>query len=349
MSARLEGILCPNIVPFNDDHSINEAELRRLVDWLIAQGIAGLYPNGSSGEFIRLGFEERLRVVEIVVDQTAGRVPVLAGASEGNIDLTLQACHHYARLGCDAVSLVGPYYYKVDGEGVEHYFREVARQSPIDILAYNIPQFANEIPLDALRRLAADCPRIIGTKDSSRDMPRFVSTLSKIKRERPDFAVLCGCEEFLFPALMMGADGGTIACSNVIPEAIVKIDNDCQNGRYDACRRVQLKIMDWIETMHAAGNFPQGFRLGAQLRGFRTGPPRQPFTPTEDKTLAEARESLACTLAECGYAEAAKHCREGASAPSRGCGEHGDARPGTDADAATVDRIVRRVLDGTGL
>ncbi|MFZ4780064.1 MAG: dihydrodipicolinate synthase family protein, partial [Terrimicrobiaceae bacterium] len=84
---RLTGIFCPNIVPFEENGNINEGELRKIISWLITKGIHGLYPNGSTGEFARLSFEERLRVVEIVADENRGRVPILAGAAENNIDL----------------------------------------------------------------------------------------------------------------------------------------------------------------------------------------------------------------------------------------------------------------------
>jgi len=302
------GIYCPNIVPFNDDHSINEGELRRLVNWLIERGIGGLYPNGSTGEFIRLRFEERLRVVEIVVDEARGRVPVLAGAAEANIDLVLEACQRYADLGCQAVSVTGPYYFKVSQASIEHYFRELARRTPIDILLYNIPQFSNEIGLDVIKRLALDCPRIVGTKDSSRDLPRFLNTLNEVKRERPDFACLIGCEEILFPSLFMGGDGGTIASAGVAPEAIMKIYNDFRAGRFDECKRVQFKLLELIGTMLRAGNFPEGFREGAALRGIKVGPSRQPPSPDEAAQLEAVRGKLACLLADCGYSEAATAC-----------------------------------------
>ena len=103
---KIKGIYCPNVVPFKEDRSINEHELRRYVSWLIDKGVSGLYPNGSSGEFIRLSFEERIRVVEIVADEVNGRVPILAGAAEPNVDLVLEACRRCADLG-DYFELVG--------------------------------------------------------------------------------------------------------------------------------------------------------------------------------------------------------------------------------------------------
>jgi 4-hydroxy-tetrahydrodipicolinate synthase len=322
----ITGIFCPNIVPFQENGKINEGELRRVVSWLIDKGIHGLYPNGSTGEFARLSFEERLRVVEIVADETAGRVPILAGAAENHIDLVIQAAERYARLGIRAISVTGPYFFKVSPDGVEAYFREVSRRCPLDIVLYNIPQFANEIPVEVVRRLAADCPNIIGTKDSSRDMPRFLHTLNTLRKTRPDFSLLIGCEEILYPVLMMGADGGTIASSGVVPEPIVKLYNDFQAGRYDECRRIQLKLLELIEVMLKAGNFPEGFRAGAALRGFVPGPSRQPISEKEKSFLGEMQDRMACLLKECGFAQAAAEC----NAPRH------DIR-------AMLDRINRRI------
>lgn len=305
---KIRGIFTPNIVPFGRDGGINEHELRRLTSWLIDQGIHGLYPNGSTGEFIRLSYEERQRVVRIMASENRGRVPILAGAAEANVDLVLKACHAYADLGCAAVSLTGPYYYKVSQESIEHYFREIAARSPIDILLYNIPQFSNEIGIPVVERLALDCPRIIGIKDSSRDFPRFVTLLARIKPQRPDFVVFTGTEEILFPSLMMGGDGGTIASSSVIPEVILKLFADFQAGNYAECRRVQLKIQELIGAMFAAGNFPEGFRAAVALRGFDPGPARFPLSPHEAAQLEEAKGKLACILGDCGYAEAAREC-----------------------------------------
>ena len=306
---KIQGIFTPNVVPFHDDHRINEGELRRYTNWLIEKGVTGLYPNGSTGEFIRISFEERIRVVEIMADEARGRIPILAGAAEPNIDMVVQACKRYADLGCRAVSVTGPYYFKVSQHSIEHYFRELAAKSPIDILLYNIPQFSNEISLDVVKRLAMDCPRIVGIKDSSRDMPRFMDTLNEVKTQRPDFSCMIGCEEILLPVLLMGGDGGTIACSGVAPEAVMKLYNSFLKGDLAEAKRVQFKLLELIKTMFAAGNFPEGFREGVNLRGFNTGRGPQPMSPHEMEHFNAIRSKLACLLKECGFAEAADSCQ----------------------------------------
>lgn len=330
----IKGIFTPNLTPFLDDGRINEDELRRMVNWLVEKGVSGLYPNGSTGEFIRLSFEERKRVIQIVVEENRGRLPILAGAAETNLTMILDACRTYADLGCVAVSITGPYYYKVSQESIEHFFRELAKRSPIDIVLYNIPQYSNEISVPVLTRLALDCPRIVGVKDSSRDFPRFLSTLNAIKPQRPDFACLIGCEEILFPSLLMGADGGTIASSGVVPEVIVKLYNEFLAGHWEEAKRIQFRLLDLIDAMLSGVNFPDGFRAGMTLRGFSLGSSRQLLSPKEQLGLEDIRSRIACILADCGYEEAAHACRPQAAAPA-------DSRAVKGID---VDGIVQEVM-----
>src|SRR5690606_10444463 len=117
-SAALQGIFTPNLTLLDQQGDINEREMRRYVDWLIERGVHGLYPNGSTGEFTRFNPQERRRIIEIVADQTAGRVPILAGAAEANVRETIEACEHYHELGCRAVAIVSPFYYRLGPEAV---------------------------------------------------------------------------------------------------------------------------------------------------------------------------------------------------------------------------------------
>jgi 4-hydroxy-tetrahydrodipicolinate synthase len=330
MSAHLTGIFVPNIVPYDAQGRISEEELRRIIRWLAAKGVTGFYPNGSMGEFIRLSYEERKRVVTIVAEEAKGR-PVLAGAAEPNVDLVLDMCRFCADLGCRAVSITGPYYFKLTQESIEAYFRELAAKSPIDIVIYNIPAFANEISVPVLKRLALDCPRIIGTKDTSRDMPRFQQVLHEIKPQRPDFAVLIGWEELLCATLFMGGDGGTLSSAGVVPEVVMKIYHEARAGHWAEAKRVQYKLLDLFSLMVNAPNFPEGFRAGYELRGFVPGRARFPLSAGELALMDGLRARLACVLTDCGFAEAAHACRNKTALPDR------DLR-------ATVEAIVRNLI-----
>ena len=266
--------------------------------------------------------------------------------------MILDACKTYADLGCAAVSITGPYYYKVSQESIEHYFRELAQRSPIDIVLYNIPQFSNEISVPVLTRLALDCPRIVGVKDSSRDMPRFLNTLHAVKPQRPDFSCLIGCEEILFPTLQMGGDGGTIATSGVVPEVVMKLYNEFLRGNLEEAKRIQFKLLDLINAMLYGTNFPEGFRAGMSLRGFNLGTTRQLLSPREKSDLEDIRSKIACILTECGFPEAASACRPAVSAESKTAspapGPTTGATPATaEINAAEIAREVMRRLQST--
>jgi len=326
-NAALQGIFVPNIIPYLANGAIHEEELRRIIRWIGDKGVTGFYPNGSMGEFIRLSFEERKRVVKVVAEEAGGR-PILAGAAEPNVDLVLEMCRYCADLGCRAVSITGPYYFKLTQESIEAYFRELAAKSPIDIIIYNIPAFANEISVPVLKRLALDCPRIIGTKDTSRDMPRFQQVLHEIKPQRPGFACLMGWEELLCTSLFMGGDGGTLSSAGIVPEVIMKIYAAARSGDWNEARRVQFKLLDLFSLMANTPNFPEGFRLGYELRGFSPGRARFPLSPGEIALMDDVSARIACVLTECGFSEAAHACRANPAAASR----------------AEVEAIVRNVV-----
>src|SRR3954463_1327185 len=274
--SRLAGIFTPNIVPLDDRGDINEPELRRYVDWLIERGVHGLYPNGSTGEFTRFTAEERRRIIAIMADQTRGRVPILAGAAEANVRETLKACEYYPGLGVRAVAIVSPFYYKLSPPSVYAYFREIGRNTPVDVTLYNIPMFASPIDVPTVQRLSEDCDRIVAIKDSSGDIPHMIRMIKSVRPNRPDFAFLTGWDAALMPMLLVGCDGGTNASSGVVPELTRKLYDLTVGGQLDAARKVQYDLITLFDTMIYSAEFPEGFRAAVELRGFRMGTGRQP-------------------------------------------------------------------------
>jgi len=297
---RFSGIYCPNIVPLDADGEIAEAELRVYVDWLIERGVHGLYPNGSTGEFTRFTAPERRRIIEIVVDQTAGRVPVLAGAAEANARETIAACEHYAGVGATAVAIVSPFYFKLGPESVYAYFREIGRNSPIDVTLYNIPMFASPIDLATAQRLADDCERIVAIKDSSGDLPFMMELMAAVRPNRPDWCFLTGWDSCLLPMLWMGCDGGTNATSGVAPELTRELFAAANAGKPEKARALQLRLTRLFDALFGAADFPDGFRMGVTLRGIAAGSGRTPRTARQRAGEAETRANLGALLAEGG-------------------------------------------------
>ena len=302
-TTRLAGIYTPNVVPLDDRGEIHEAELRRYVDWLIQRGVHGLYPNGSTGEFTRFTAEERRRIIEIIVDQTAGRVPVLAGAAEANTRETIRACEHYHRLGVRAVAIVSPFYYKLTPAGVYAYFKEIADHSPVDVTLYNIPMFASPIDVPTVARLAQECPRVVGIKDSSGDLPHMMRMIAAVRPNRPEFSFLTGWDAALMPMLLIGCDGGTNATSGVVPEITRKLYDLTLAGHLDQARDLQYRLLKLFDAMLYSAEFPDGFRAALSLRGIRAGAGRQPKSETQQLELSELSRQLQCLLAAEGFAD----------------------------------------------
>jgi dihydrodipicolinate synthase/N-acetylneuraminate lyase len=329
--ALLQGIFVPNIVPLDPRGDVNEPELRRYVDWLIERGVHGLYPNGSTGEFTRFTPEERRRIIAIIADQNRGRVPILAGAAEANVKETLSACEYYHSLGVDAVAIVSPYYYKLSPSAVYAYFKEIGRNTPINVTLYNIPMFASPIDVPTVQRLSEECEKIVAIKDSSGDLPHMIRMIQAVRPNRPEFSFLTGWDAALMPMLLIGCDGGTNATSGVVPELTRKLYDLTVASKLDDARRLQYRLVTLFDAMIYTADFPEGFRQAVGLRGFQTGAGRQPLSAEQKISLDHVRNTLQCLLAEEGFTDQ----------PLTGCPA---TAPGQ-IERSEIDKVVRSVVD----
>lgn len=336
MNSKIEGIFTPHMVPLDVKGHINEPELRRYVDWLIERGVHGLYPNGSTGEFVRFNADERRQIVRIVCEQSRGRVPVLAGAAEANVRETIRACEIYHEYGARAVAIVSPFYYRLGPESVYAYFREIALASPIDVTLYNIPMFASPIDLKTIQRLS-ELERVVGIKDSSGDLAFMMRMIASIRPHRPDFSFLTGWEAVLVPMLIAGVDGGTHASSGIVPEVTRKLFDLTRSGQVEEAMRLQYRLLELFDMMLNSTDFPEGFRLAVQLRGFDMGVGRQPFSSSQQADHLALQGVMQCILADFGFV----------NAPAEGCPTRtGDPRE--DQIAQMTARVINE-LRGKGL
>jgi 4-hydroxy-tetrahydrodipicolinate synthase len=277
----IRGLLVPNITPTDAKGRLDEDCLRHYLDWIIGTGIDGLYPNGSTGEFLRFTPEERRRVMGLVVEHTAGRVPVLAGAAEANVQETIATCNAYGELGVRAVAVVAPFYYRLSPEGVYEYFRAIADEVRIDLTLYNIPLFASPIDVETVRRLAIDCPRVVGIKDSSGDLPHMMRMIAAVRTQRPEFSFLTGWDASLAMMFLIGCDGGTNASSGVVPELTIAIRDAIHAGEVEHAIGLQYRLTPLFDAMVGASEFPEGFRAGLRARGIELGASRQPLSSVQ--------------------------------------------------------------------
>jgi N-acetylneuraminate lyase/4-hydroxy-tetrahydrodipicolinate synthase len=274
-----EGVYVAMLTPFDENGSIHEGELRRIVDFQIEGGVDGLFPISSVGEFIHMGREEKFRMMEIIVDQNNGRVKITPGVGSSNPAESIILAQKAQDLGCDGVVVAPPYFYQLSQENIEQYFETIAGGVNIPNILYNIPLFTQPLSYDVVKRLSRH-KNIVGMKDSSGSMVDFMHFMDKIKIAGEDIHMLTGREETLFPCLMVGGKGCMTATSGILPEIMVDIYEAWKKGKYEEAQQLQTSILLILRTMFALP-FPLGFKLAMEMRGFKMGPPKQPLSDAE--------------------------------------------------------------------
>ncbi|MEC9092616.1 MAG: dihydrodipicolinate synthase family protein, partial [Planctomycetota bacterium] len=254
-------------------------------------------------------------------------------AAEANTRETIKACERYYELGCRAVAIVSPFYFKLSPDGVFAYFKEIADHSPIDVTLYNIPMFASPIDVPTVQKLVEQCPKIAAIKDSSGDLPNMMRMISAVKSIRPDFSFLTGWEAALMPMLLIGADGGTNATSGIMPEITKKLYDLTRAGEIQQAVDLQYRLLPIFDAMIYSSEFPEGFRAALRLRGFKTGRGRQPQSEVQLQQLEDLSQKLQCLLAEEGFTDE----------PFAGCNANGDSA-GEPVDPNQIAKIVRDII-----
>ena len=274
-----EGVYVAMLTPFSADGTVNETELRRMVDFLIEAGVHGLFPISSVGEFIHLTREEKVRMMEIVVDQNQGRVRVTPGVGSSHPAESIYLAEKAKKLGCDAVVIAPPYFFPLSQEMVEKYYETIIDAVDIPVILYNIPLFTQPLSYDVVKRLSRR-KTVVGLKDSSGSMVDFMHFMDKIRIVKEEMNFLTGREETLFACLMVGGKGCMAATAGILPEIMVGIYNAWLEGNYDQARELQFSILLAVRAMFAMP-FPLGFKVALETRGFEMGPPKQPLSDAE--------------------------------------------------------------------
>ncbi len=294
---RPSGVMPAMVTPFNKDESINEENLRNLVNHLIDQGVNGLVPVGTTGEFVNMTFEERSKVIEIVVDETNGRVPVIAGTGETGTKLVIDATKAATDIGADAALIVTPYYLKPKAKGLyDHYFT-IAEKTDIPIVLYNIPVCTGvELPWTVVEDLV-DIENIVGIKDSSGDYKYFSALLEKVSDK---ISVLIGWDENVLGALAGGAAGCILGSANVFPKIWLEIYDHVKNNRLQEAQILQKKIQKLARLLIGSGAL--GAKSCLNMMNVPVGKTRRPLV-LGDALSYENKDELRVELEKFGLIE----------------------------------------------
>jgi 4-hydroxy-tetrahydrodipicolinate synthase len=282
---KLEGIIAPMATALTHDEKIDVKATRTLVDFLVDGGIDGLFPLGTSGEFALLDREERKTVVETVVDQTEGRVPVLAGVSDPSLRNVLAFAKDAEEVGADAIVATSPYYYTTSEDGLFSHFETIARKGGLPLVVYNIPEWTHLfVPPSVIQRLV-EKRLIVGMKYTGYNLLNLFRFL-KVAGDR--IAIFTGSDAMTFTNLEFGGSGGVIGVANVAPKLASAVFDEFKHGNLEAARQAQSKLLPIIEAI-SVGRFPAGLKEAMRMVGMPVGGVKRPLqglTGDERKSVA---------------------------------------------------------------
>jgi len=273
----IHGIIPAMVTPFHADESLNEDALRQLVNHLIAGGVHGLFPTGSQGEFYALTPDEKQRVWEIVLDETAGRTPVYAGTGAMTTREVIALNKRAERAGIQAVSVLTPMFITPTQDELYCHYIAIAEATTLPVLLYNNPGRTGVHLSPGLVGRLAEHPNIIGVKDSSGDLSLTLEYLRQTADvpHTDGFAVLMGRDTLIYAGLLHGAVGAIAATANVAPALVVAIYEAFIAGDLDRGLAAQNALAP-LRQAFELGTFPGVIKSALALLGIPAGPARGP-------------------------------------------------------------------------
>ena len=286
--SNLKGCGTALVTPFKEDLAIDEAALRNFVEFQVSEGIDFLVPCGTTGESPTLSDADHRRVVQIVMEATRGRVPVIAGAGGNNTEHVIKLARECERLGVDGLLSVTPYYNKPTQEGLYQHFKAIAEATSLPIILYNVPPRTNvNILPDTFERLA-EISNIIGVKEASGDISQIAEIINRVPST---FKVLSGDDSMTLPLIAVGGVGLISVASNEAPANMTALVRACLDNNWDEARRLNRELwalmkVNFVETS------PAPVKAALAMMGKVKEAYRLPIVPVKPETKERLRAVL---------------------------------------------------------
>lgn len=290
------GIIPPIITPFAENGEINYETLANMSRHLVENGVHGLFPMGTTGEFYAVNNDEYVKVLETVRDavkdkktQKGKPIQLVAGCNH----ITTRGVIAQVKLvekvgGYDAVSVLTPMFVSQTQEELYLYFKTIADSTKLPVIMYdNKPKTNVTIDPGTVARLAKDCANIVAVKDSTGDMTHSGEYIRLTMDQREKFNILLGRDTMIFAGLMYGATGAIASCANVAPRITADIYDRWEEGNYEAALAAQYRLAP-LRIAAGMGTFPQVIKEGLVMQGFPVGKcldPIQELSPVEKEKL----------------------------------------------------------------
>jgi len=289
----IKGIIPPIVTIIDENERIDEERMRRHVNFVIDGGVHGILAFGSNGEFYMVDEDEMKRGLQIILDETKGRVPVYFGMGT----IKTRKCSELARMaaecGADGISVLQPMFLKPTEEELFRHFRSIAEAVPgIPVLLYNNPgRVGYSLTTSLVMRLSSDVENIVGIKDSSGDMTLTSEFVRLTKTDKKDFKVFGGKDTLIYGALAHGADGAIATTANMFPDLVVSIYDTYMAGDLKGSLEAQFRLNPLRLSMDRA-SFPVATKDMANMIGLDVGEPYRPTVSSSGEVLDFMKKRL---------------------------------------------------------
>lgn len=295
----LRGVVPAIVTPFAADGNVDLNAAGRLTRWLVDSGVHGIMTTGGTGEFPHLDRHERRELTRVVVQEAAGRVPVIAGTAACSTREALLLCDDAASGGAHAVISVPPYYFPLADAAIASFFESLADGSSLPVFAYNNPLYTGNAMSPALIAEVLSHDNVVGLKQSSSDLGQLVEVIHEVQVVRGlSRALFTGVDSQFAAAMSIGADGIYSTAAGILPAAIVRLYSLAAAPDPKAAAALQLELQPLNRFLEYDPGYVAPAKEALRMLGIEVGDPRAPMqrlTPNERARLAAALSQLSAT------------------------------------------------------
>lgn len=282
-----KGIIPPIITPFDEQGLIDYEAMEFNIKKWNETDLTGYLIFGSNGESVHLSDTEKINLTKEIKFISHNK-KIIVASGKNSTKLTIELTNKLGEHGADAALLLPPFYYGLSNEDISQYFIDVADNTEIPIMIYNVPKYTNmSIPVDTIIEISYH-ENIIGIKDSSGDVGRIGMY---VRDASDDFNVFVGTANAIYASLILGAEGGILALANIVPDQCTKIYDLVKNNKLEQAKNLQLKLIP-VNLAITAKFGVSGLKYAMDKLGYKGGKTRKPLSPISDKTKKQLDEIL---------------------------------------------------------
>lgn len=290
---KLEGTIVAMITPFNSEDEVDQAGMRENINYLIDRGVEGVLAAGTTGESATITHLEQRKMIDILVDEVAGKVNAVAGAGSNSSKESLSLVKYAESAGADAALVITPYYNKPQQHGLYEHYKMLTENTDIPVIVYNVPsRTGTDIDVETIGKVS-QLDNIIGIKEANPDMDKVSQIQKKLEElgNRDDFSIMSGNDNLTLPMMSMGCTGVVSVVANVDPQRMSQMVRYALNGDYENSLKLHDELYDLMKVLFIESN-PVPTKESLNMMGRPAGHVRMPLAPLKEESKGQLKKVL---------------------------------------------------------